>query len=675
MAMALVKPSPPPQAEATSTREPCKTFNKRRSPVRTRCRHRHDRMTLCDKIGTRRGAWSEKRRRSAVSPASSSPIRPRPRSAEPSLHVGEVCSEEARRRRKPRPHGAVRLFAVLFVALCALLVGFTGAGASAPITVRLEGNPQVGAFVDGALWVIEAHGGSASLVEIDAARARPTGRVAPLPAEAVPSPFGPGRMSFLGPGRIRPSMAVAGGDLFIPAGEEVLQIDPAAAREVRRIPFAARSVAAGPAGLWAIGGSKPLVDADGRVRLLWRLARIDPESGALEERTIGPGLGGLGPVDLAVGREPWIAFAGLPRYVVRYDPATGTTSGVGGSWQIYATGDALYATPRYGDVIEVHRAAGSRSIDMGLTENRLGVFWRDLAVGPAGSVWAANYRGPDRWGMLVQRALTGKGPVSRHIVGTDPVDVIATPRAVWVLNAADSTLTKVPAEARRPSEDGDAAVSLSAAQLRINQRIAQAAVRRINALTAMVDGLPQPEPRQGGAPGRVVLSAEQLLINQRISQAAVRRANELAGRLAGRLPTGAKPSPSGDSVALSARQLLIGQRIAQAAVRRANDLDERIPDIAFPPPSPVSAELDDVIGILGDGERAVMHVSTIRRRGTLGDGGQLAVGDSIPVVLPSTVPKSTDYGDESLIAAIGIISGGVMYGTYVSIIDQSELAP
>ena len=593
---------------------------------------------------------------------------------DPSLRLREVCSEDARRRRKPRPHGAMRLFAVLFAALGALLVGSTGVGASAPITVPLDGHPQVGAFVDGALWVIEARGGSASLVEIDPARARPTGRAVPLPAEAVPSPFGPGRMSFLGPTRIRPSMAVAGGDLFIPAGEEVLQIDPAAAREVRRIPFAARYVAAGPAGLWAIGGSKPLVDADGRVRLLWRLARIDPESGALEERTIGPGLGGLGPVDLAVGREPWIAFAGLPRYVLRLDPSTGTTSGVGGSWQIYATEDALYATPRYGDVIEVHGDGGSRSIDMGLTEDRIGVFWRDLAVGPAGSVWAANYRGPDQSGVLVQRALTGKGPVGRHIVGTDPVDVIATPRAVWVLNAADSTLTKVPAEARPPSEDGSA-VGLSAAQLRINQRIAQAAVRRINALTAMVDGLPRPEPGRGAAPGRVVLSAEQLLINQRISQAAVRRANELAGRLAGRLPTGAKPSPSGDSVALSARQLLIGQRIAQAAVRRANSLDERIPDIASPPPSPVSAELDDVIGILDDGERAVMHVSTIRRRGTLGDGGPLSVGDSVPVVLPSTVPKSTDYGDESLIAAIGIISGGVMYGTYVSIIDRSELAP
>jgi hypothetical protein len=518
--------------------------------------------------------------------------------------------------------------------------------------------------VDGALWVIEGRGGSASLVEIDPARARPTGRAVPLPAETVPSPFGPGRLSFLGPGRIRPSMAVSGGDLFIPAGEEVLQIDPAEAREVRRIPFAARYVAAGPAGLWATGGSTPLVDADGRVRLLWRLARIDPESGALEERTIGPGLGGLGPVELAVGRAPWIAFAGLPRYVVRFDPTTGATAGVGGSWQIYATDDALYATPRYGDVIEVHGHGATRRIDMGLTENRIGVYWRDLAVGPAGSVWAASYRGPDQSGELVQRALTGKGPVSRHIVGTDPVDVIATPRAVWVLNAADSTLTKIPAGARAPSDDGDAAVSLSAAQLRINQRISQAAIRRVNALQAKIDGVPAPEPRSGDG-GLVKVSLAQLRINQRISQTAVYRANLLQAQLDGALePVEAPSREGGERLALTARQLLINQRISQAAVRRVNVLEQRIPDLPVPHPalgqSPVRISVGTPVGAYR------FRINKVTR-------GQQYVGQDVGLVFPAPLdPGRFHLGQCLNVTGEGIVANGAFFPSLLSIEEEKE---
>jgi hypothetical protein len=111
-------------------------------------------------------------------------------------------------------------------------------------------------------------------------------------------------------------------------------------------------------------------------------------------------------------------------------------------------------------------------------------------------------------------------------------------------------------------------VTLSARQLRINQRIAQAAVRRVNAvqawLDARVDGgdicglsltaakfgpgvvtgpgptapasdaFPRPfrekkPPKSQGA--RVVLSARQLQVSQRISQAAMRRAKALSRRL------------------------------------------------------------------------------------------------------------------------------------------------
>jgi hypothetical protein len=87
--------------------------------------------------------------------------------------------------------------------------------------------------------------------------------------------------------------------------------------------------------------------------------------------------------------------------------------------------------------------------------------------------------------------------------------------------------------------------------------------------------------------------------------------------------------------------------------------------------------LDDVIGDL-QRDRFVMLADTIRRRGTMGDGSPLAVGDSIPVVLPIDVlprnlPPGYNNGDGSRIAAIGVIYKGVMFGRYVSIIFRSEL--
>jgi FG-GAP repeat/Putative Ig domain len=205
----------------------------------------------------------------------------------------------------------------------------------------------------------------------------------------------------------------------------------------------------------------------------------------------------------------------------------------------------------------------------------------------------------------------------------------------------------VPRRERPPFTPGT--VTLSARQLRINQRIAQAAVRRVNAvqawLDARVDGgdicglsltaakfgpgivlgpgptapasdaFPRPfrekrPPRSEGA--RVVLSARQLRVSQRISQAAMRRAKGLSRRL-GRGLTGGDirrgtitrdvlapglaivaatpvpnpPRPSRTVIRaprarkparfeLSAAQLLTNQRIAQAALRRATVLRDEL---------------------------------------------------------------------------------------------------
>ncbi|MDX6554996.1 MAG: large repetitive protein [Miltoncostaeaceae bacterium] len=209
---------------------------------------------------------------------------------------------------------------------------------------------------------------------------------------------------------------------------------------------------------------------------------------------------------------------------------------------------------------------------------------------------------------------------------------------------------KVVSARPEPSGDDGGTVALSAAQLRVNQRIGQAAIRRLNAVEAWLNAgiqgrdlcggafgagklsggvasaggltdlaepsLPDPRPvvmAKAGEKGSAVrLSAAQLRINQRIYQTAIRRAEALEKRLAGKLTGGdlatgaltqdklhprlrivsATPAdfeparsrtriagPRGgapDEVEMSAAQLRINQRIAQAAVRRANALVARL---------------------------------------------------------------------------------------------------
>jgi hypothetical protein len=71
----------------------------------------------------------------------------------------------------------------------------------------------------------------------------------------------------------------------------------------------------------------------------------------------------------------------------------------------------------------------------------------------------------------------------------------------------------------------------------INQRISQAALRRVRGLEALFSEeqlvpLSARDPDDiSRAPADVKLSADQMLINQRIAQAAVRRINALLDRL------------------------------------------------------------------------------------------------------------------------------------------------
>jgi hypothetical protein len=198
---------------------------------------------------------------------------------------------------------------------------------------------------------------------------------------------------------------------------------------------------------------------------------------------------------------------------------------------------------------------------------------------------------------------------------------------------------------RRPAPERAAKPPLTAAQMLIDQRIAQAALRRAAAIEAWLDagvqardlcggaigpaefaGLvfaggataapapasPRPlaEPAAPRTGGRVALSAAQMRVNQRIAQAALRRVNALSARLRGGLTGGdladgavgagqlwaglsprtatqaapvpptvttlGRPAAAPGRVALSARQALINRRIALAALRRATALADRL---------------------------------------------------------------------------------------------------
>ncbi len=201
------------------------------------------------------------------------------------------------------------------------------------------------------------------------------------------------------------------------------------------------------------------------------------------------------------------------------------------------------------------------------------------------------------------------------------------------------------------SAGGGGQVQLTAAQLRINQRISQAAIRRLNALEAMIEGRPPPKAGKSRS-GTVALSIRQLRINQRISQAAVRRANRLEARLNGH-PAPTEGQGGGGAIRLTARQLLINQRISQAAVRRANALEERVPELPVPRPA---FGPDFVVGTTIDSRR--FRVDDVFR-------GSLAEGTVLTLVSPPGF--NPPFVKDQPLGADGLAASGVFYAFGLSL--------
>ncbi len=120
--------------------------------------------------------------------------------------------------------------------------------------------------------------------------------------------------------------------------------------------------------------------------------------------------------------------------------------------------------------------------------------------------------------------------------------------------------------ARRRAAGSPAKVTLTVRQLRINQRISQAAVRRSNALLARLDrGLTGGDVVDGSiTAGKLVPG----IVIQRATAAGAQPRKTVTT-----LPTSRNKNVR---ITVSARQLRINQRISQAAVRRSNELIDRL---------------------------------------------------------------------------------------------------
>lgn len=119
-------------------------------------------------------------------------------------------------------------------------------------------------------------------------------------------------------------------------------------------------------------------------------------------------------------------------------------------------------------------------------------------------------------GTLVVRALLREGDGSVHRTAT----------------RVGATSSGAPLACGLPKRPVTLSLPATAAQLRINQRISVAALRRLAAINARLDGKPAPPP-SAKRPAPIRPSTVQLRINQRISEAGYRRARALYVRLGG----------------------------------------------------------------------------------------------------------------------------------------------
>ena len=383
-------------------------------------------------------------------------------------------------------------------------------------------------------------------------------------------------------------------------------------RDLRRATTERASRASGADGA-AIRGSAPAISGDGRfVAFVGALPR-PPGTGPVPQREVFVRALGPGTTDIASrgdGREGARSFLASSEPAISADGrfvAFRSLADLSGE----SAGGGVYVRDLIdGRTALASRAAASRAAAAG--EPAISADGRFVAF-VDGAVLRRDVLGPKE----------GRGPLA-----PGPLCAPVAP----------------PAAAPAP---GGGEIRLTRAQLLINQRIAQAAIRRLNAVQARLDaGLaagdicgyaigpadlaapidtrtagsslaladpaePAPivaAPRPPGAGGAVRLTAEQLLVNQRIGQAAVRRANALAERLNGGLTGG-----DIQDGAIDQRKLISLLRVTRAAPSPAPAASRTVIPPRRPGAGPARVRLS--VGQLRVNQR--VFVAAVRRANAL----------------------------------------------------------
>lgn len=124
-----------------------------------------------------------------------------------------------------------------------------------------------------------------------------------------------------------------------------------------------------------------------------------------------------------------------------------------------------------------------------------------------------------------------------------------------------------------PKRSRSAKIRVSRSQLRINQRISQAAILRMKAIEARLAGRPVPSTKPAAKNVRFALTRSQLAINQKIAETSLDRANALVAKLEKRpAPPAVKPK----RLPLSVAGMRTNQRTLQDAVVRVNAIDQAL---------------------------------------------------------------------------------------------------
>lgn len=387
------------------------------------------------------------------------------------------------------------------------------------------------------------------------------------------------------------------------------------------------TLAVGDAGHTAVGW----VDDTRAVRVT---VRAPDEAGWPASQVVGVALGAAGLVfpRLAVNHEGYAVAAWA-------DGAAGPEGGLAlraalrsGANGIWAPARTVYDDFAFFSVLELSRV---RAI---VDEYRVAhLAWMDPEGPGSASVHAAHSDG-QTWRRDVAIGIGEDLNEAALAASARGGGLLATPRALAIGPPNIELVTVAFPPAPR--------IALTSRALLISQRIAQAALRRVNAVDALLRAgvpagrlrpgsitaadfgigvtitgtptgttpapvfTPLPVPPGTDDPTAVTATLAQVRINQRIARAAVLRANATRARftagltsadiadgaigadalapgltVTGAVPTETVPAPpsaepvaGGDdaTIVLSARQLLINQRIAQAAVLRANWLVERV---------------------------------------------------------------------------------------------------